>query len=132
MDIIKTVLTKVYINSEKKDGSKFVTKMGKPYKKIAIQTDSHGSTYLSDFIFRDDDIKLSWKAGDEVEIGIWQNGTYWNFKVPNKTDKLEEEFEKLKKRVDDLEKVKAHAEVGEEMPPAPTTEPEITTEDLPF
>ena len=102
MEITKVKLTKIYINDTKKDGAKLIDRNGKPYKKIAIQTDKHAG-YLSDFIFRDDDEKLTWKVGDGVEIMVYQNGDFWNFKVPGRLDKLEirvNELEELIKTPD--------------------------------
>ena len=45
--LVKIVLTKIYISDEKKDGTKFIDKNGKPFKRVAIQTNSHGDTWLS-------------------------------------------------------------------------------------
>lgn len=87
-------LTKIYINDTKKDGTKLVDRYGKPFRKIAIQTDKHAG-YLSDFIFREDDPKLQWQVGDEVEIIAYQNGDYKNFKVPTRLDRLELRIEAL-------------------------------------
>ena len=98
MKIEQIKLTKIYINDTKKDGTKLLTKDGRPYRKIAIQTDKHAG-YLSDFIFRDDDVKLTWKIGDEVEIIVWQNGEYKNFKVPTRLDRLEMRMDELEELI---------------------------------
>src|SRR3990167_5043981 len=101
-NIEKCKLTKVYVNDTKKSGEKLLTKDGRPYRKIAIQTDKHAG-YLSDFIFRDDDEKLGWAVGMEVEIIAYENGEYKNFKVPTRLDRLEirvNELEELIKTPD--------------------------------
>src|SRR3990167_9743310 len=92
--IEKVKLTKIYVNDTKKSGEKLLTKDGRPYRKIAIQTDKHAG-YLSDFIFRDDDEKLTWKVGDEVEIIVYHNGDFLNFKTPTRLDLLEIRIEAL-------------------------------------
>ena len=132
MDITHCKLTKVYINDTKKDGAKLLTKDGRPYRKIAIQTDKHAG-YLSDFIFRDDDEKLTWKVGDEVEIIVYQNGDFWNFKVPSRQDFFEERLEKVENEIKFLkdlmntpgERIIKHDTIEE-------LENEIIKEDIPF
>ena len=124
MKIENVKLTKVYINDTKKDGTKLLTKDGRPYKKIAIQTDKHAG-YLSDFIFRDDDEKLLWKVGDEVEITVWQNGDYKNFKVPTRLDRLEI-------RLNELEEIIKTPDGRNIKEPNEYPKDDIKVEDLPF
>ena len=128
MKIENVKLTKVYINDTKKDGTKLLTKDGRPYKKIAIQTDKHAG-YLSDFIFNQDDPKLQWKIGDEVEIIVWQNGEYKNFKAPTRLDRLEMRMDELEEliRTPDGRSIKEPSEYPEE-----DIKDDIKVEDLPF
>ena len=124
MNIEKVRLTKIYINDTKKDGTKFIDRNGKPYKKIAIQTDKHAG-YLSDFIFRDDDEKKSWKVGDEVEIMVYQNGDYKNFKLPTRLDRLEI-------RVNELEELIKTPDGRNIKEPNEYPKEEVNVEDIPF
>ena len=128
MKIENVKLTKVYINDTKKDGTKLLTKDGRPYKKIAIQTDKHAG-YLSDFIFNQDDRKLQWQVGDEVEIIVWQNGEYKNFKAPTRLDRLEMRMDELEEliRTPDGRSIKEPSEYPEE-----DIKDDIKVEDLPF
>jgi hypothetical protein len=97
--LVKVVLTRIYSSDEKKDGTKYIDKNGKPYKRVAIQTNSHGETWLSCFSFRDTDEMRNWQEGQEVQMLISQNGDYWNFREPRKLDLLEERVIKLEKEV---------------------------------
>src|SRR3990167_6745499 len=102
MNIDKVKLTKVYINDKDKNGKLLIGKSGIPYRKIAIQTDKHAG-YLSHLIFNQDDPTLQWKEGIEVEIIVWQEGDYKNFKLPTRLDRLEirvNELEELIKTPD--------------------------------
>jgi len=99
--LVKIVLTKIYISDEKKDGTKFIDKNGKPFKRVAIQTDSHGDTWLSSFSFRDSDEMREWKEGQEVQILISKRDDFWNFRIPTKGDLLEERVTKLEEAVFD-------------------------------
>ena len=123
--IEKVKLTKIYVNDTKKSGEKLLTKDGRPYRKIAIQTDKHAG-YLSDFIFRDDDEKLGWAVGMEVEIIAYENGEYKNFKVPTRLDRLEirvNELEELIKTPDGRTIKEPNEYPGEE---------DIKINDIPF
>ena len=99
--LVKIVLTKIYISDEKKDGTKFIDKNGKPFKRVAIQTNSHGETWLSSFSFRDTDEMREWKEGQEVQILISKRDDFWNFRIPTKADLLEERVTKLEEAVFD-------------------------------
>jgi len=99
--LVKIVLTKIYISDQKKDGTKFVDKNNKPFKRVAIQTDSHGETWLSSFSFRDSDEMREWKEGQEVQILISKKDDFWNFREPRKMDLLEERVTKLEEAVFD-------------------------------
>jgi len=99
--LVKIVLTKIYISDQKKDGTKFVDKNNKPFKRVAIQTNSHGETWLSSFSFRDSDEMREWKEGQEVQILISKRDDFWNFRIPTKGDLLEERVTKLEEAVFD-------------------------------
>ncbi len=120
--IKKLVIKKLYLSDKTKDGKAFVTRGGKPYKKIAIYVDDYPKP-LSAFLFNADDEMLSWKVGDTVEVLVEQNGEYYNFKVPTRLDRLEI-------RVNALEAFMLN-EKSPELPPLPS-DGDIKAEDLPF
>ena len=99
--LVKVVLTKVYISDQKKDGTAYIDKNNKPFKRVAIQTNSHGDTWLSSFSFRDSDEMREWKEGLEVQILISKRDDFWNFRIPTKADLLEERVTKLEEAVFD-------------------------------
>ena len=125
MEIVKVKITKCYISDKSKDGKLFITSLGKPYHKIAIQTDKHAG-YLTHLIFnQNDDPTFQWKEGIEVEIIAWQEGDYKNFKVPTRLDKLEIRLNELEEiiKTPDGRNIKEPNEYPEE---------DIRTEDIPF
>ena len=129
--MIETIkLTKIYINDSKKDGTKFIDKNGNPYKKMTIQTDRHAG-YLSDFIFRQDDPKLKWQVGDMVEIIVYQNGDFKNFKLPTQIDRLEARIEVLENIINDG-KLAHDPKAKPNILGSDEEEIEIKVEDLPF
>ena len=69
----------------------------KPQKRIGIQTESGGDKWLSDFISNPNDERLGWQIGEEHKVIIEQKGDFWNFKLPEKVDLLEERVEALEK-----------------------------------
>src|SRR3990167_5987541 len=102
MEITKVKIIKCYISNKSKDGKPLITSLGKPFHKIAIQTDKHAG-YLTHLIFNQDDPTLQCKEGMEAEIIAWQEGDYKNFKLPTRLDKLEirvNELEELIKTPD--------------------------------
>lgn len=96
---MKVKLTKVFVNDKDKNGNPLVSsKTGKPYKKVAIKTEQHGDKWLSGFA-NDNDEKLFWKEGQEVEIFVEENGQWLNFKTPGKIDSLEARVKALEDKV---------------------------------
>ena len=128
--IEKIKITKIYINDSKKDGTKLVDRNGKPYRKIAIQTDKHAG-YLSDFIFKEDDPKLKWQVGDEVEIIAYQNGDFKNFKLPTETDRLKVRIEVLENLINEG-RLSYDPKAKPNILGSDEEEIEIKVEDLPF
>jgi len=100
-----------------------IDRNGKPYRKIAIQTDQHAG-YLSNFIFNQDDPTLQWNKGMEVEIIVYQNGDFWNFKLPTRLDRLEIKVAELEELI--------KTPNGRMVKEPEEYEDEIKTEDLPF
>lgn len=64
-----------------KENQPLLDKNGRPYTRISIKTDQHGTQWLSGLAYEDSPM-MKWKAGDEVEIDIVQNGQYLNFSIP--------------------------------------------------
>lgn len=67
-----------------------------PQKKVSIKEACEGGDrWLSGFIPVKDFVADDWKAGKVLELEVWEkeyNGKmYWNFKVPGKTEKKQEE-----------------------------------------
>jgi len=99
--LTKVVLTRVYTSDEKKDGTKFIDRNGKSYKRVAIQTNAHGETWISCFSFNVDDEMRTWPVGQEVQILISKSGDFWNFKIPRKVDLLEDRVLKLEQWINE-------------------------------
>lgn len=92
----KVRLKRVHITDKKKDGSPLKDRKGRGYWRVAIQTEDHGETWLSSFVFRPDDPRLKWKQGDEVAIQITQTDEgYWNYDIATREDFLEERIGKV-------------------------------------
>lgn len=100
---MQVTLTKISIQDKKKDGSPMVTKKGKPFRTIGIQTKEHADKWLSGFLWEQGEEMETWQSGQQVNILVEQNGQYLNFKVPNRSDALEERILSLEKRVSILE-----------------------------
>ena len=82
---MKITLTKVTKLTQDKQGNPLTTKAGKPYTRLLINCNEHGSVALSGF---DNQATQNWKVGDTVEVEIEEvkvgDKTYLNFKTPNK------------------------------------------------
>lgn len=103
---IETVnLTKVYVNDKNKEGKAFITKNNKPYWKIAIQTDVYGERWISDLIFDPEDVRRSWKVGDQQNIIVEEENEYLNFRMPEEKDMMMLRLDDLERRVKMLEEL---------------------------
>ena len=100
----KVTITSVQVYDKKQDGTPYTTKDGKPFKRVVIKTDLHGEKQLSCTAWNADDAVLKLQAGDERTIVIEQNGDFTNFKLPTKTDLLEDRIDDLARRVAKLER----------------------------
>jgi len=83
-------------------GQPMIDKNGTPYKTAWLDI-GDGKNY-SMFIGqkygqKDYEVISTWRAEQEVEIIIEQKGQYFNFKLPNKTDLLEERVEILERQL---------------------------------
>lgn len=113
---MKLSINKIYRSYNDKNGKPLMTKDGRPYERVAIQTKEHGSSWLSGF---GGGYNRNWKVGDVVEVEVEQDGQYLNFKRPDP-------IKKLKERVLALEQVVFKSSVDEEI------DDEIKAEDIPF
>lgn len=103
---MQTVLKSVYINDKKKDGSPYINKKGQPFKMAMIETAEgvKASLYLDEKFGAKDEATIStWKSGDTVDIVIEEAGDFTNFKIPTKTDLLEEKVNDIDRRLSALE-----------------------------
>jgi len=137
MRIEKLTITRVFVNDKNKEGLPLLTKAGKPYRKIAIQTQEYGNEYLSSFIFEPGDEKLNWKSGQTISVIVEKNGQWFNFRMPTNSDYQEIRMESLEKRIEALEDF-AKNKVVPAMPDMldmldmPVGPDEINTEEIPF
>lgn len=56
-----------------------ISKTGKPYTSLRMQTEKHQENWLSGFGNKDNQ---GWNVGDTVEIEVKMNGQYYNFETP--------------------------------------------------
>jgi hypothetical protein len=99
MKPLNVIITKVYISDKNKDGVSFIDKNGKPYKKVAIQTNIHGEKWLSCLSFRDNDPVRDLVSGQSANIVVEEDGKYLNFSLPSRLDLLEARVEELEKQI---------------------------------
>lgn len=78
---MKLHITAVKHFKENKENQPLLDKNSRPYTRITIQTQEHGKTWLSGLGYQGD-AQLNWKASDEVEADVTQNGQYTNFSIP--------------------------------------------------
>src|SRR3990167_808174 len=98
---MKIILTKIYRSNKNKAGFALLNKQGKPYTRIAIQTNQHGDKWLSGF---DNSLTSTWKEGMEVDIEVAVSGEYLNFKpIKESSDEINNRIEKIEYRVALLE-----------------------------
>jgi hypothetical protein len=105
--LIMEKITKIYRNTQDKDGNPLTTRDGRPYEKVALKVERFGDRYVSGF---GNPHNKDWQVGDEVDIIIEEKGEYLNFIMPGSKKAGEaqlgmivEEIQKLKERVKALE-----------------------------
>ena len=77
-----TTLKKMYINETKADGSAYVDKNGRPYKRVTLEIPQ--GKYSK--IFYNDDMIPHWKPGDQIGVELTQNGSFKNWDFPKAPD----------------------------------------------
>lgn len=85
-----------------------VSKSGRGYAMPVIETAD--GRKISMYIDKEYDTKIKnldkiqeWEVGDVVNVSIEQNGDYLNFKLPSKTDLLDERITVVAERVSEVE-----------------------------
>jgi hypothetical protein len=105
--IKKVKIKEISITDTDQVGNPRKNKKGKPYSMVFLKTESDGDhSMYADHTFNAKDLETikTWKEGQEVEVELTKNGEYNNFKLPNKTSKLESRIEVLEKAVGALKK----------------------------
>lgn len=109
----KQIITSLISYDKDRTGNPLMTKDGRPYTRLSIQTNLHGQQKLSGFA---SPATKDWRIGSEVEIKVTEargtNGAvYFNFEVPKKDEQalssvksLEITVLLLKNRVEAIEK----------------------------
>lgn len=97
-------ITKFGAYDTDKNKKPFLTKDGKPYKKVGIQVDyaDYDGKWLSHLAFRPEDPALQLKEGQKVTLKITQKGEYLNFDLPSREDYLEARVVRLERAVESL------------------------------
>lgn len=132
-------LTRVYTSDKKKDGTPLISKKGKPYTKLSIQTSEYGAAWLSGFQNKSNS---GWKEGDKVEIIVEKKGEYLNFSMPDMKNAGFAEGEKILNKLTEMSllQLQIAEKVGiniykraEETPTAiPYPDDDIDADDIPF
>ena len=120
-----------------KQGAPLLDKKQQPYARIVIHTEQHGKTPLSGFAYQNSPI-WKWKAGDEVEVLVTQNGQWTNFSLPKVAPQGAVSpmyLERIEKKVDEI--LRILKEDVDFVEPEPTLADgpqgdDIQPEDLPF
>jgi hypothetical protein len=126
----KVKLTKVARFDVDKNKKPLVTKDGRPFERVRIQTTKHGDFWISGFGTPEN---KNWKIGDEVELLIETSGEYLNFKMPSKKTFVEDkmfDFEVRLKRLENI--VEELADKVSETPIRENDFPEEESKDSPF
>ena len=128
---MQATITKIIRSDKSKDGKPFMTKDGRPYTRVAIQTKEHGSKWLSGF---ENFTTKNWTEGQEVEIDVEVKGDYLNFKTLSETGKMWKELNRQATEIVNLKKAVADFMTGNGMPQADEDEFGVDNkeEELPF
>lgn len=113
----KHKITKYYSSSKNKDGKEYKTRDGKPFVRVAIKTNlTPDGVWVSSNAFNDDDPILKMKEGDEVVLKVWQQGEFWNFKIPSRLDTIEERLARVESLVLGKDEVESEERNDEPQP----------------
>ncbi len=96
---IITKVTKVFKSDKSKAGVAFKDKNGKPFWKVGILTEATGDKWYSALAFREDSAEMKIAEGSAYTLLVWEENGFANFKLPSKTDLLEERVKALEDKV---------------------------------
>ena len=132
---MRTKLNSIFFNDKKKDGTPYVDKNGQPFKMAVIDTtDGKASMFCGKFQANDLIEMQQWQKGQEIDVIFEKSGEYMNFKLPTKTDLLEERVKLLENAVFGGQR-SSNATSATNTPtiaPQQATEGEINPDDIPF
>jgi hypothetical protein len=110
--INNVAIERIFSSSEKRDGTPYISKYGKPFSKVDIYIDKSavddvafgGKLSMFDY----NGVAKSWSEGTPITGVVSQNGEYWNFeldKVDSSSElpKVWEAIEELRTRIENLE-----------------------------
>lgn len=92
-------ITKVFKSDKNKDGVAYVTKKGKPYTRVSIQTEQTGNDYYSTTAWDADHPAMQLTEGQEIELIFTEKDGFKNFDIPKPIDLLEARVKKLEDKV---------------------------------
>ena len=106
---MEITITKIHRADKDKEGKAYVTKDGRPYTRLGLQTKEHGTSWLSGF---DNYTTKNWKEGDTVDVEVTKVSSkdgkeYLNFKMVSENDKLWKMCAYLQQQINDLKKGQA-------------------------
>ncbi len=100
----KITITRIHKSDKKKDGTPYVSKEGRPYTRLGIQTREYGDKWLSGF---GSGWNGDWKEGSEVEVEIekvTKDGVeYLNFSKPDPLNEFLTQLNSAFARISELE-----------------------------
>ena len=123
-------ISNVFINEKNREEKPFVTKDGKPFRKInfMVPDDTIGEAdfvgKLSILVFQNNDETFdldTWQEGNKISGNIVKNGDWWNFEYPKVDPQAQAD------KIAELEAELAKSKEGKS-----TDEDAISDEDLPF
>lgn len=132
---MKLTIVRITRKDTDKEGKPLVTKDGRNYTRLGIQTKEYGAKWLSGFSAPWNE---TWKEGDTVECEVEVKGEYLNISKPDPFGQLSKQvfdqnvrIGKLEARIDLLEK--SDATPPKPLPtPAQMDEPPEDDVELPF
>ena len=127
---MEITITKIDRSDKDKEGKAYVTKDGRPYTRLGLQTKEHGTKWLSGF---DNYTTKNWKEGDTVDVEVTKvsgkdGKEYLNFKMVSENDKLWKMCAYLQQQINDLKK--GMADVRRNFGEAPDEEVDKANEEL--
>lgn len=83
--IENVLITKINVTDKDRNGVPLKGKYG-PYLRVGIQTEQHGTKWLSGFANNRMDKMANLEVGQEYSILTWMNREYLNFSMPKQQD----------------------------------------------